>query len=317
MGTVYYITNQSKDVTIYKLANSSSEKAGTLKAKKWLPSSGLTKQVAHKGSGGSFGSSGGIVGGGGGKEDKPKTSLYYIVSDGYILANDVYADNMGDTNAGDGSKRYDKYSDYLDFLDPVIDNWRKCKAGTRVEFQESVLSCTTNNIFVFEKASTKSSKVGYCDSGCKITVINVVCYDEYNNVIGQCNSTTTNGDGTWYKIFAVNGSHQGAVKGKWINLTVYEKLLENGGVKNIPSIKSNGKNSKKKSTVVEEKTIQSYSTYMTQDEYYNNLKDGLKVQDLRGIFGLPHQFLPLTDPRIDIPDDGGVGEIGQFGTIYT
>ena len=45
----------------------------------------------------------------------------------------------------------------------------------------------------------------------------------------------------------------------------------------------------------------SYSSIISNQQYLDNLKSGLKVSNLRGIMGLPHQFLPNTD--IQILDD--------------
>ena len=73
---------------------------------------------------------------------------------------------------------------------------------------------------------------------------------------------------------------------------------------------------------------------MTIDAYNQNLKDGLRVKDLRGILGMPHQFLPIADPRIinvysdDMELNGleslnalqsnlDVGEDDQFGRVYS
>lgn len=56
-------------------------------------------------------------------------------------------------------------------------------------------------------------------------------------------------------------------------------------------------------------------TYTSSEQYTANLQDGLRVKDLRGILGMPHQFLPTTDPRID--DLTIVGEEDQFGRVYS
>lgn len=55
--------------------------------------------------------------------------------------------------------------------------------------------------------------------------------------------------------------------------------------------------------------------YKNSEEYLNNLENGLRVSDLRGILGMPHQFLPTADPRID----GGldVGDEYRFGRVYS
>ena len=61
--------------------------------------------------------------------------------------------------------------------------------------------------------------------------------------------------------------------------------------------------------------------YTSSQEYYDNLQYGLRVKDLRGILGMPHQFLPTTDPRIDaeLKEDGtyGYGDEGGFGRVYS
>lgn len=55
--------------------------------------------------------------------------------------------------------------------------------------------------------------------------------------------------------------------------------------------------------------------YQNSTDYYNNLQNGLRVKDLRGILGMPHQFLPLTDPRID--SENGIGGEENFGRVYS
>lgn len=56
-------------------------------------------------------------------------------------------------------------------------------------------------------------------------------------------------------------------------------------------------------------------TYTSTEEYYNNLSNGLRVKDLRGILGMPHQFLPIADPRID--SSSGTGDNDGFGRVYS
>ena len=55
-----------------------------------------------------------------------------------------------------------------------------------------------------------------------------------------------------------------------------------------------------------------YSTRISDNDYLNNLQNGLEIKNLRGIMGLPHQFLPNTDPRID----GDNSNVGSFGRVY-
>ena len=66
---------------------------------------------------------------------------------------------------------------------------------------------------------------------------------------------------------------------------------------------------------IEDTFIEDTNLYDNEETYYNNLSNGLRVEDLRGILGMPHQFLPLTDPRID--DLEGIGDNEGFGRTYS
>ena len=231
---------------------------------------------------------------------------YYVVSKGYIYAKDVYADNMGDTSSGDGEKMYNNYDGYFDSE----------SVGNLVVFAETILQSTGDGIFTYKTASSKDKKTGYINSNCKIVVVNMVLYDPLTmDIKEQTSCTKTNSEGKWYKIYDVDGSYGGTVKNKWVNMNTYGAMLQANGVRNSsPSTSS----SEDDATVIEEKTIDAYSDYITSEEYLKQLEGGLKVEDLRNIFGMPHQFLPLTDPRIDIEStESGVGEISSFGTTYT
>lgn len=50
------------------------------------------------------------------------------------------------------------------------------------------------------------------------------------------------------------------------------------------------------------------------DTYLSQLNSGLRVKDLRGILGMPPQFLPSADPRIDVEE--GLGSYTSFGRVY-
>lgn len=61
--------------------------------------------------------------------------------------------------------------------------------------------------------------------------------------------------------------------------------------------------------------------YTNSQQYYDNLQNGLRIQDLRGILGMPHQFLPTADPRIDIETYNtgmySCGDDASFGRVYS
>lgn len=52
-----------------------------------------------------------------------------------------------------------------------------------------------------------------------------------------------------------------------------------------------------------------YGSYESQNDYNTLLKDGLRIQDIRGVLGIPHQFTALTDARLDgtITSDDAIG----------
>jgi len=57
-----------------------------------------------------------------------------------------------------------------------------------------------------------------------------------------------------------------------------------------------------------------YYEYIDSDTYNANLSQGLRVADLRGVLGMPHQFTALTDPRIENSNTPGDEE--SFGRLY-
>lgn len=61
--------------------------------------------------------------------------------------------------------------------------------------------------------------------------------------------------------------------------------------------------------------VQYSTTYTDTKQYVDKLSNGLRVKDLRGILGMPHQFMPLTDPRID--SSTSIGDEDGFGRVYS
>lgn len=60
----------------------------------------------------------------------------------------------------------------------------------------------------------------------------------------------------------------------------------------------------------------SYSDAISNEEYLENLQSGLRVSNLRGIMGLPHQFLPNTDSKILEDDTDDKDDLDLFGRVY-
>jgi len=63
--------------------------------------------------------------------------------------------------------------------------------------------------------------------------------------------------------------------------------------------------------------FEEYAPNMSSDEYFQHLADGLDIEDLRGIFGLPHQFLPITDIRIDSASGDSNKDLYRLGRVYS
>lgn len=67
-------------------------------------------------------------------------------------------------------------------------------------------------------------------------------------------------------------------------------------------------------TYIEDEFLQEYNSAISADEYKQQLSEGLMVRNLRGILGIPHQFIPTTDCRTD-PDDPL--NLDKLGRVYS
>lgn len=144
--------------------------------------------------------------------------------------------------------------------------------------------------WVYNEQSTKE-KSGRINSGATFTL------ETDNNI--------------YNKVTNVNGSYSGSVVGKYmiLNSTNCKKVEEKNTVETPPS--DAPKPAPEENEEELDGNIASYYSYMNDEQYMKNLQDGLSVKDLRGILGMPHQFLPTTDPRID-----GTTNDGSFGRKY-
>ena len=88
---------------------------------------------------------------------------------------------------------------------------------------------------------------------------------------------------------------------------------ENGNVITQEGLGEDGGDAEETAQVyVDDTFLSQYVNAMSSSEYYNLLMTGLRVQDLRGILGLPHQFLPITDIRLD-----GSNDNDALGRVYS
>lgn len=305
--TTYYLYNSSStnEVYIYKSKNTASQIVSKMGTKSRATATSLSN---------------GFYGG---------------VHNGFVKADSVYADNMGDKTSQ--ASNWNKYSDYINKSGTVYTNLTSTHPkGSLIVVKEVKIKANTGSIFARSQASKASKETGYLAKGASVTVINVIEYNASDGTIkNESKYTASNTDGNWYKVFKVNGNSSGVVQGNWINMTDYADSMTDMGTTKAEKTSSTADSSINKdddstasslddvtSVVEEENTIASYSSYISAEKYLEGLEEGLEIKDIRNIMGLPYQFLPLTDPRIDANDSLGpgdtptVGEISHIGTMF-
>ena len=243
---------------------------------------------------------------------------YFAVDGGYARAKDVYACNIN------GQAGHDKYGAYFssDRGNAAVAAYEDETPNTLILLKEITMTCNMNGLFTYTKPDNDSkNKCGYLNSGAKFSILELHYYtSRWMQFVTKTDCTTSNSQGKWYKIYNASGNTGGTVKGKWVNISAIESALVRGEETVIGESSSKDKKDDATAPVNEESTTQSYSTKMTAEDYNKNLAEGLRVEDLRGIFGMPHQFLPLTDPRISASNGKeivGLGETSELGATYT
>lgn len=129
----------------------------------------------------------------------------------------------------------------------------------------------------------------------------------------------TDEDSSWIKITKIESfGNSNSSSNKDLYKGLYMKKTECKVTSNLASDEANNTKPEGDSTAdaveenyIDESFTRVYGTYYTDEEYVNNLLDGLRVSNLRGIMGMPHQFLPNTDPKLDGSDD-----VDSFGRVY-
>lgn len=126
--------------------------------------------------------------------------------------------------------------------------------------------------------------------------------------------------GSWVKIHTIiKGSYSGmsstifcktSIEGKD---TVKEKTEMEGSSSAEDATGSTGS---AEDIWADDEFTKSYSSIISNQQYLDNLKSGLKVSNLRGIMGLPHQFLPNTDIKILDDEKGDNNDLDLFGRVY-
>lgn len=121
--------------------------------------------------------------------------------------------------------------------------------------------------------------------------------------------------GGWMAITSINDPyntcHRGIVNGMYCKSIFSGRSLfeEVNGTSNAEVGDSMGETDE---NFIDDEFTKSFSSVMTDEEYRANLEEGLRVSNLRGIMGMPPQFLPTADPRIDLSDDDDA-----FGRVYS
>lgn len=170
---------------------------------------------------------------------------------------------------------------------------------------------------VYTKTSTSSKMCGQLSRG---TVVSATKVDNSWLKIIDVDGNTSGASGTYknkyVKIESVDGqTTMEVVKNTSGNATTgtTEALTDSSG--RPINTNADGTTSTSEDTAeavyTDDAFTTEYSKYISEDAYKSNLSQGLRVKDLRGILGMPHQFNSLTDPRID-----GTNDPDAFGRVY-
>ena len=155
---------------------------------------------------------------------------------------------------------------------------------------------TANSVAVYDSNSIHANNVGYLKK----------------NAIIECQPSLTD----WHKIKSLKTKdtnyYTGVIDGMYVMvLVLLMEEVDGASVEaaNNPTPTDNIDTSNV--NYIDDAFAEVYSSNISSDAYLSNLNDGLRVSTLNGIMGMPHQFLPNTDPKID-----ETTEIDSFGRIY-
>ena len=122
--------------------------------------------------------------------------------------------------------------------------------------------------------------------------------------------------GNWLHIESINDPewqyHYGIVEGMYCSYTYAGRTLFRPDTsKSNAEIGDDEKDTETNTIYNDDSFTNIYSTAIDDNAYRTTMLEGLDIQNIRGIMGKPHQFLPYTDPRIDMSMDDN-----SFGRIY-
>lgn len=123
-------------------------------------------------------------------------------------------------------------------------------------------------------------------------------------------------NGNWLHIESIDDPnvqyHYGIVEGMYCNYTAAGRALFRPDTsKSDAEIGDDQKDTAADTIYNDDAFTDIYSTIIDDATYRSTMLEGLNIQNIRGIMGKPHQFLPYTDPRIDMSMDNNA-----FGRVY-
>lgn len=153
--------------------------------------------------------------------------------------------------------------------------------------------CAVSSLKVYNRTSLPADQVGGLRLGAKV-------------------QGTVNGN--WLHIESIDDSigdkYFGIVVGMYCNYTSAGRPLFSS--ETSKSDAEVGDNEDASNTIYNDNSFtELYSTIINDNTYRTTMLEGLDIKSIRGIMGKPHQFLPYTDPRVDLSMDNQA-----FGRVY-
>lgn len=198
----------------------------------------------------------------------------------------------------------------------------------------------SNYAYIYNKPSAHGGSSGSLDPDNTVTKSNIVVarIPKGSEISGSVVSNNTN----WIKI--VNTPAKISFINKILAVNLYTQIKNNNGEQQLSLVtttngNSNGTTEAKTNTSgktinttgdgtvstsepsssifhIDDSFTVSYLVSNPSDEQYKANISGLRIQDIRGILGAPHQFLPSADARLNASSKGP-GTIDSLGRLYS
>jgi hypothetical protein len=202
-------------------------------------------------------------------------------------------------------------------------------SGTIISVTRPASSSSTSTLFVYDSTNDKTVCYMHSNFDSNLAVGQTITAGTHIGTEGANGNVT----GPHTHVEVLNGKR--AYASKSVNdstldnsdpYTTYWNGLLSNGVTGVTFTDSSGSSSSTSINLddgievsdwsVDDSFTQSYLiSNPTEEEYTNNLSSSLRITDIRGILGVPHQFLPSADARISTAS--GAGDVGDLGRVYT